>query len=400
MSQPRLNPIVRIASCGQVCGAVLTCGHLCKAKCHPDTAKCPSQICNELVTVSCACARISKQVPCSSAKNALTMETQVLLCDGQCAIEDRNRRFREALNITTNGQASKTRFIPYTKSLLEQASPNLDLVVRMEKTLQQLVVDHGSVNLPPMNRAQRSLVHQMASHYFVDSEAHDPEPRRSIRLTKTSRSTIPMTLLSQAVQWYRSQPHNVQTAENWPPRCVLHMYDFAHEMKTRDLHKFLAPWEGAYTLNWVDDNNVMVVFVDADSRQSALRGINTLGLFRVKGAEDSVDATAKVRAAVVSSLASPNPNPSVKQAPPLTASLLQGDAWTDSDVETQNDINRPEHWDDEDKTDVAKPRWSATSANLNNSSTKTVNVSSFSSISQNPFALLEDENDVSTSTQE
>jgi hypothetical protein len=78
--------------------------------------------------------------------------------------------------------------------------------------------------LEPMKRGQRSLVHQLAQYYFVESEAFDPEPHRSIRLTRTPKSSIPMTLMSQAIQLHKTQPAALQTAEQWPPYCSVYFY--------------------------------------------------------------------------------------------------------------------------------------------------------------------------------
>lgn len=118
------------SGCSQKCGeSRFDCEHSCKAICHPNKP-CPDVRCDELVTVFCACRRLTKEVTCGCGGGNRIPPAQ-LECDDQCEIEARNARFRQALSVEDRPH------IPYPTVLLEHLL-NLDLghhVPKMEKIL-------------------------------------------------------------------------------------------------------------------------------------------------------------------------------------------------------------------------------------------------------------------------
>ena len=60
--------------------------------------------------------------------------------------------------------------------------------------------------MPPMPRAQRTLVHELAKHYGIATQSYDTEPRRHVDLFRTDNSTWPGFRLSDAIKARRTFP--------------------------------------------------------------------------------------------------------------------------------------------------------------------------------------------------
>lgn len=336
-----------VSSCQQTCLRPLLCGHACKAPCHPESSICPDQNCKDAVKLSCACGRISRQIACfeasqlaasqgiSSQPESSPSPAPVLPCDSVCALQERKRRFREALSLYDNSNVVKqtdSTYIPYSKVVLEAAEKEMEFVLEMEKLMINFINDpdqHKRCHfLPPMNHQQRYLVHLLADAFSLESEAFDPEPRRSIRLTRGETSHVPALLVSAAVRSYQKllSSQTVKTAEEWPKPCTLVFYDFAtNDIRTRDVHNFLKHCAGEYRLVNLNAEEVatlhatgrlqttssstsssltcLAIFGNADAAKRALKGINTLGLLRVKLASDSEDATVRARQELLAQMA-------------------------------------------------------------------------------------------------
>jgi len=127
------------------------------------------------------------------------------------AILERNARFRNALGLQPSSasasradvllsEALELSFTDWPVRLLNWARTYSSEVKRIERRLSELINDQRatSVSLKAMPRAQRALVHEFVEFYGLRSESHDAEPRRYVRVIKTSMSSEPVPLLSRA----------------------------------------------------------------------------------------------------------------------------------------------------------------------------------------------------------
>lgn len=167
-------------------------------------------------------------------------------CDGECAILEKNRRLAEALGIENanissafalpstpagssaslnsalsanstsceewesihhNPHSNSTQVVggvvSYSTFLYTQAKKNPNFISSLEETLYQFVIRDTATkyrSLPVMNREARRVVHELAAHYNIDTNAQDPEPVRSVLLTKRKDSLVPLILLSEAAK--------------------------------------------------------------------------------------------------------------------------------------------------------------------------------------------------------
>jgi hypothetical protein len=274
----------------------------------------------------------------------------------KCAIEERNRRFREALQISARDEtfgSSNSYFCPFPRSLVTQAAADMELVLKLEKALSQLLYPDAdtppgphnpamagrTLALPPMPRSQRSLVHQLASFYFVDSEAVDPEPHRSIRLASTERSSVPMTLLSQAVRVMQSEPSTLRCADQWPPRCVLQFYDLAPGVHAWHVRSYLNSFSCEFRFSELGESasstgtsGLVAVFADPPTAQSALNALKSITVggvppFRVRLAATHQDATQSVPSTPASDLSNADIGPAPAAVSALAAHAADAGGW-------------------------------------------------------------------------
>ncbi|EKF26023.1 hypothetical protein MOQ_010302 [Trypanosoma cruzi marinkellei] len=185
--------------CLQPCGKVhAECGHACKAKCHP-LKKCPQ--CVETVECRCQCGRNTQHVTCK--KLLLYMhehagERMNLECNENCLFEQR-LEVLAGLSKTSLPSAPTTT-VKYSLFLWDFGSKHLTWIRTIEEELERFVLSKVTLSsLKPMSSEKRAAIHSLCQYYHIHSEAVDAGPNRSCLLTKTTRTSIPVPLLSDAL---------------------------------------------------------------------------------------------------------------------------------------------------------------------------------------------------------
>ncbi|EDO45870.1 predicted protein [Nematostella vectensis] len=214
------------------------CDHPCGAPCHPGQP-CPSVPCKVKITVSCKCGRRSDVVQClrggdksAPAYQRFTTESLadkmkniqlgqtvdisgILLndqfsirhieCNEDCAIQERNRRLAQALDVNPESSAFSAN-VTFSPFLLAEAKFNFPFIKSIEEVFYGLIesTTKGSLTqkshaFNPMNSHQRRIIHELASHYNLCSRSYDQEPKRNTVVTATRDSRLPPVLLTSQI---------------------------------------------------------------------------------------------------------------------------------------------------------------------------------------------------------
>ena len=277
-----------VESCGQKCGKPRSCGHPCKALCHP-SLPCPDVVCDELVSVHCPCGRRIATVRCSTSTLPVDEEqsgtssssTSSLECDDACEVELRNARLRELLSVDDSRAE-----LPYPSLLMQAVLDRqlLDFCVRSERKLNDWLDDSAASTkmFPSMKAEQRWLLHQLSAFYHLTAESVDVEPNRSVRFIRGARSAIPSVSLSSATRTYiNSKTGKGGGARGVDERLVLHLIGLAVEprISVHDVRMMFHDWEGHFKLNWMDDDHALATFDEQGMRERARERLLTRGLW-------------------------------------------------------------------------------------------------------------------------
>ncbi len=279
-----------LRACSQLCGKQrVKCAHKCTAFCHPHTKECPDVTCEHKITIFCACKRLSENVPCGLGGDAKGLPLRSLECDDQCEVEQRNARFRDALQVDESIRGVS---IPYPAQFLEQimaggssaadgsggdATLAGSFLEEIESVFDEFVNDSStsSHHLKSVRPERRWLVHQMAPYYQVATESFNTSgsTNRSMRLIKESnrKPIIPRMLLSEAIELYRTGSGTAPGSKR--PRtvdvsCLIEFRNLQHSIS--DVKRFLSAYSGQYRLTWLREGAAVAMFSDqliaADAR--------------------------------------------------------------------------------------------------------------------------------------
>lgn len=111
--------------CAETCGKLLLCSHYCQQKCHYGSV-CEGE-CRHPVLWKCKCGFAKVEGTCSQP---LSVD-----CSPICAVEQRNRNFKEALNIQDRPQQR----VEYEEDILALASEDMINTKKMEKIFAEFV---------------------------------------------------------------------------------------------------------------------------------------------------------------------------------------------------------------------------------------------------------------------
>jgi hypothetical protein len=190
-----------------------------------------------------------------------------------CEQEKRNKKLAEAFGKLPAGSYPPPN---YSDGLKQMAKACPQFVRRIERQLEEFMARNAMLRFQfsPMDRIQRKLVHEMAEAYHLETESVNTEPQRAVQVVKRKDSRVPSVLLSVA-----SGVNKMALTPNGS--CALHLYDLSNNVKTEHMIAFLFPFNGQYSLHWIDDNNCLAVFEDEHTARQALNQLNS-GVFKVK----------------------------------------------------------------------------------------------------------------------
>ncbi|GAB6020489.1 hypothetical protein CHUAL_003175 [Chamberlinius hualienensis] len=213
---------------GEICTQPCTnprseCGHPCLLPCHE--GDCATSSCKSIVTVTCRCGRRSASVYCAENLSiynrmaALQManvvnideklqRTRTLECDGECALEDRNRRLALALQIRNPDITNKLRPPAYSDFLKDQAKKSPELVSSIYQQFTELVHNakeskqkSRSFAFQPMKSDHRRVIHELSEFFGCETQSYDQEPKKNVVATAfKDKSWLPSASLLSVIE--------------------------------------------------------------------------------------------------------------------------------------------------------------------------------------------------------
>jgi len=270
-------------SCGNRCNAdIPTCEHKCSAPCHPGEP-CPEVICQEQVSLRCPCGNNTATGVClrGGPEGEYKDDRYVRLeCNDMCALKIRQQQLAAAF-----GRAEDlSDVIPTYPIMLTNAATSCpQFVKQVEKTFARLIASNDkSYQFPPMNSFYRSVIHQLAEFYKLESVSFDEEPRRNVCVTKTFRSAVPTATLS-AIVAKHPVPKQPGTGDginkNGKPAGLL-FYDLTSQILSENIHHALKAHQGEYFLKWIDDTSAVVMFNDEKTMKVAAYNTSSMPWFK------------------------------------------------------------------------------------------------------------------------
>ncbi|KAJ2317491.1 FKBP12-associated protein [Coemansia sp. RSA 2704] len=199
------EPCLRGQSCRQPCRKPRkACGHPCPLPCHSPAMCDESRACDTLVSVSCACGRMSVQQACG-ATAATTARSRRIPCNEVCKIAERNRRLALALDMKDRADAPLTGLVraSYSDDLLQFTRAH-GVWVRDIETMAAAFIGERTrptLHFAPMKQQYRAFLHALSPFYGCRSRSMDHEPLRSVCWDRTVQATIPSISLSNAVRY-------------------------------------------------------------------------------------------------------------------------------------------------------------------------------------------------------
>eukprot|EP00762_Andalucia_godoyi_P006117 ANDGO_00349.mRNA.1 E3 ubiquitin-protein ligase HEL2 len=316
---------IGIQLCTRACGKPLPCGHSCKKNCHagrcppcaarcerprPDcghpcslkcghVASCSSNGCFVKVIAGCACGHRQETLTCSELRQQgvkavkvdvegtpvddrmNTEELYVLKCTREC----RNSAFRDALKLDQDKLVTdEIERPPYTEFLKSFALRNDVFVRGVVDKIRTFVLDPKqpkALDFPAMGIEKRAFLHQLGSYYFLESEAKDAEPKRSVSMYRTEMTSNPPYSLQDAISSKRATEERKEKnmflfylviTSTYPGQPI--SYDVL-----RKLDSSLRTWyRGKCFLQTRDDDEAHVLFSSESARDDAFSKIKRMGL--------------------------------------------------------------------------------------------------------------------------
>ena len=165
------------------------------------------------------------------AAAAARREAEAAAAVREAAAADRRRALGDAFG---KGEGDASTFAAealrgFSAEVLTVARAQPALVAHLETTLDAFLSGGKRREaMPPMPRAQRTLVHELAKHYGIATQSYDTEPRRHVDLFRTDNSTWPGFRLSDAIKARRTFPVP-------PPHTRAHPFPTSDAAPSRDL---------------------------------------------------------------------------------------------------------------------------------------------------------------------
>lgn len=231
-SVPNIPCYKQSASCGQLCGKPMVCGHPCPKMCHAATepsapstcetrclrvcrrklpcghlhvtSRChypkpclqmqplgSNSICKETVVISCKCGEIKKKALCKGLSEDHGTSS-LILCEERCQDAQRRRELADAFGLELTLQNEEFK---YTNDIVELYLSKPRWSMGIENKVRQFSIAHAnqdnstpgkgsppmnSLKFPPMRSSERKFIHELASAYGLRSQAFDREPKRNV----------------------------------------------------------------------------------------------------------------------------------------------------------------------------------------------------------------------------
>lgn len=182
--------------CRQTCGKPKSiCSHPCQNLCHAPFVCSETKSCESKLIITCACGHLKQEVKCNASKSNPSPKRTELKCVDAC----RMRRLAQALNIDVKAREERE-LSPYSDEVMSYYVDHKSWCGTVEKNIRDFCTHESKKRLAfsPMKARLRQFIHALAEDYGLDSESEDPEPYRSVVITKNTTYTVPKKTLSEA----------------------------------------------------------------------------------------------------------------------------------------------------------------------------------------------------------
>lgn len=295
-------------SCGQICGLKMSCGHPCKAPCHPEK-DCAPKKCTRKVYVSCPCGTREKRAKCFKKQ-----KIGFLTCDDQCAIAKRNQNFREALQIDT-ANIGNTEFrisvevldavqhLRYPKQFVENLQDVLRCFVEGRnipsniKGFEKIAENKLEINAKlRKNPNALKIITAVAPTYGIRVQTVGTTNYKYITLVKAPKCHLPPILLSEIVANYNDNPTRFRAIEKFPPENILVLICKDGSGSDENLLKEMLDrldGEGiSLDIYRTSDGHLMCYFPDQSMRNAANKKLQNLN--KVKQTRKGIEGDAEI----------------------------------------------------------------------------------------------------------
>jgi len=210
------NSHVSASDCQVICGKLREkCPHKCKLKCHSNkvgkSPKCDMVSCKDLVSISCECGRITKNVPCGASLNEESKIGTVLPCDEECIKLKRDLELKKAFNLSEDSQKedeTNGELTPYTPYVISTFMKQQTWCSSLETFLRTFIKEYKdgkegalrSHNFSPMLPPQRRFIHELANTFKLYVETQNENSTKSVFVVITPQTYVPELKIEQAVQ--------------------------------------------------------------------------------------------------------------------------------------------------------------------------------------------------------
>ncbi|KAJ2960802.1 hypothetical protein NQZ79_g3835 [Umbelopsis isabellina] len=268
--------------CKQLCGKIKKCGHACEEKCHAPDPCSAEKKCTAKVMATCECGLQKLEVACNATATS-SGSKRVLACNDYCAKADRNRRLAAALEINRPTDPAEAENVEYPEETRAYYVSNPTWCRNIVSKLDEFVKDEAkrNLNFKPMKPLQRKFIHEMCEVYQLKSEGVDPEPYRSVIVSKSQgEGKVPKNPI--AIAAYQKRKPGSLTAINSviPPIAVeqlrksfkpainaMYLADLSFGLIKEDLDKHLEHAFGAikFVSKWLDTDAVVMPYTGSMS---------------------------------------------------------------------------------------------------------------------------------------
>ncbi|CAM0140389.1 unnamed protein product [Umbelopsis sp. WA50703] len=269
--------------CKQLCGKIKKCGHACDEKCHAPNP-CPEEKkCTAKVMATCECGLQKLEVACNATATS-SGSKRVLACNDYCAKADRNRRLAAALEINRPTDPAEAELVDYSEETRAYYMSYPTWCRNIVSQLDEFVKERTkrNLNFKPMKPPQRQFIHEMCEAYQLKSEGVDPEPYRSVIVSKSQgEGKIPKNPISVAAYQKRKVPGSLTAVNSViPPIAVeqlrksfkpainaIYLAELSFGLIKEDLDKHLEHTFGAikFVSKWLDNDAVVMPYTGSMS---------------------------------------------------------------------------------------------------------------------------------------
>eukprot|EP00792_Barthelona_sp_PAP020_P006371 TRINITY_DN2973_c0_g3_i1.p1 TRINITY_DN2973_c0_g3~~TRINITY_DN2973_c0_g3_i1.p1 ORF type:complete len:1084 (-),score=270.04 TRINITY_DN2973_c0_g3_i1:694-3945(-) len=260
----------KIRSCHRECGKKLECGHICKTMCHPND---PCPACSFVGIRTCSCGFNTVSGLCDGT---------MIKCDEECVKhQQKKQRLKNMMEIggltliNQNFFKHSTEFDP---ELIQLARSNPSIIEKLDTLLIKLIFhDKSDVYLEFTNNNEKELIETYIPLWGpIHCSFHTKNQQFECHLALKngyleSELKQPLPLLSKLIE-----VPLIEKMENVRFDRSLILFDLPVSYTTTDVIEYLLPLSMSYSLKWLNDNEIILMFTDRNSALDAFEDLHSM----------------------------------------------------------------------------------------------------------------------------